>query len=77
MKSKSRRYEDMPPIDAGSPSICGTPQVSKYCSCIYFKKKQTEKKKNRVSEAVVVLGQEKQKKMIFFQVLNLDECKIK
>jgi hypothetical protein len=64
---------------AGHTSICGTPQVSKYCSCIYFKKKQktNRKKKNRVSEAVVVLGQENKKKMIFFQGLNLDECKIK
>jgi len=44
--------------------FAATPQVSKYCSCVFIlkKQKQTEKKKNRVSEAVVVLGQEKQKK---------------
>jgi hypothetical protein len=53
----------MLPIDAGHHLFAATtPQVSKYCSCIYFKKKTNIKKKNRVSEAVVVLGQEKQKK---------------
>jgi hypothetical protein len=51
---------------AGHTSICGTPQVSKYCYCLLLslikQRKNKQKKENRVSEAVVVLGQEKQKK---------------
>jgi hypothetical protein len=52
-------------------------QVSKYCYCsiivlLYYciisnKQKRKQKGKLRVSEAVVVLGQEKQKKWFFFK----------
>ena len=64
---------------AGHTSIRGTPQVSKYCSCIYFKKKQKNKqKKEKLSvRGCSGIGTRKQKKMIFFQGLKLDECKIK
>ena len=76
LKSKSRRHEDLLPMDA-SHHLFAAPQVSKYwsCSCILVflyscilvlfisnKQKRKQKGKIRVSEAVVVLGQEKQKK---------------
>jgi hypothetical protein len=58
---------------AGHTSICGTPQVSKYCSCIYFKKKQKTNRKNKKSSVrgCSGIGTRKTKKMIFFSRIEL------
>ncbi len=44
-----------------------------FAAPLWFKQNKKKKRKNWVSEAVVVLGQKKTKKMIFFQWFDLDE----
>jgi len=64
---------------AGHTSICGTPQVSKYCYCLLLslikQRKNKQKKENSSVRGCSGIGTRKTKKMIFFQGLNLDECK--
>jgi hypothetical protein len=59
-----------------SPSICGKPhKVSKYYSCIFKQTKKKTKKEKMSDRGCSGIGSKKTKKMIFFQGLNLDECK--